>query len=171
MTYFLGIDIGTFESKGAIVDDGGNIVATAARPHRMLVPQPGWAEHRPKQDWWGDFCFISKKMLADSGINPTAIKAAGDAFNTTPGKAGAGPFMLKSVKPGESMVFEKNPDYYGGQVLLDSITFVPETSGAASAYEALKAGTLDAAFLRAPDTIKRARDEGTDTVLAERIPA
>jgi peptide/nickel transport system substrate-binding protein len=119
---------------------------------------------------WTGFPFL---FTRDVGLiaSPTAIKAAGDAFNTTPGNAGAGPFMLKSVKPGESMVFEKNPNYYGGQVLLDSITFVPETSGAASAYEALKAGTLDAAFLRAPDTIKRARDEGTDTVLAERIPA
>ncbi len=22
----------------------------------MLVPQPGWAEHDPEADWWGDFC-------------------------------------------------------------------------------------------------------------------
>ena len=47
MKHYLGIDIGTFESKGVLVDDEGTIVATAAKPHRMLVPQPGWAEHRP----------------------------------------------------------------------------------------------------------------------------
>jgi peptide/nickel transport system substrate-binding protein len=69
------------------------------------------------------------------------------------------------------MVFEKNPDYYGGAVPLDSITFVPLTSGAAAAYDSLNAGTLDAAFIRAPDVIKNARDKGTHTVLAERIPA
>jgi sugar (pentulose or hexulose) kinase len=38
-TYTLGVDIGTFESKGVLVDDGRNIVAQAARPHQMIVPQ------------------------------------------------------------------------------------------------------------------------------------
>ena len=64
MSYTLGIDIGTFESKGIIVDGEGRVVATASRPHKMLVPRPGWAEHRPKQDWWGDFVHICKAMLA-----------------------------------------------------------------------------------------------------------
>jgi len=77
MSYYLGIDIGTFESKGVIVDGDGKVVASASKPHKMLVPQPGWAEHRPKQDWWGDFTFISKKMLAESGIDPKSIRAVG----------------------------------------------------------------------------------------------
>jgi peptide/nickel transport system substrate-binding protein len=119
---------------------------------------------------WTGFPFL---FTRDVGLiaSPTAIKASGDAFNSNPGKAGAGPFMLKSVKAGESMVFEKNPAYYGGAVPLDSITFVPSTSGAAAAYDSLSTGTLDAAFIRAPDVIKSARDKGTNTVLAERIPA
>ena len=75
MTYTLGIDIGTFESKGVLVDAEGAIVATAARPHKMLVPQPGWAEHRPNEDWWSDFCFLSQKLIADSGVAPADIKA------------------------------------------------------------------------------------------------
>ena len=54
MAYSLGVDIGTFESKGVLVDGKGTIIAAAARPHEMLVPQPGWAEHRPDDDWWGD---------------------------------------------------------------------------------------------------------------------
>jgi xylulokinase len=77
MKYYLGIDIGTFESKGVLVDEAGEIVAQASRPHRMLVPQPGWAEHDPEKDWWGDFCFISQKLLADSGVDPKAIRAVG----------------------------------------------------------------------------------------------
>ena len=47
MKHYLGIDIGTFESKGVLVDEAGEIVAQASRSHRMLVPQPGWAEHDP----------------------------------------------------------------------------------------------------------------------------
>ncbi|MGB3313808.1 MAG: FGGY-family carbohydrate kinase [Albidovulum sp.] len=75
MTHTLGIDIGTFESKGVIVDQKGGIVATATSPHKMIVPQPGWAEHRAEEDWWHDFTVISRKLLADSGIDPRDIKA------------------------------------------------------------------------------------------------
>ena len=63
MPHYLGIDIGTFESKGTLVDDTGRIVATAARPHKMLVPQPGWAEHDAETNWWGEFCSISKELI------------------------------------------------------------------------------------------------------------
>ena len=77
MKHYLGVDIGTFETKGVIVDQGGRIVASAARAHRMLVPQPGWAEHRPQEDWWGDFVFVTRKMLAEGGIAPASIAAIG----------------------------------------------------------------------------------------------
>ncbi len=74
-TYTLGVDIGTFESKGVLVDESGAVVAQAARPHQMIVPQAGWAEHRPDEDWWGDFVHITKALLAGNGVDPTAIKA------------------------------------------------------------------------------------------------
>lgn len=73
--YTLGIDIGTFESKGVLVNRSGEVVAMATAPHEMIVPQPGWAEHRPEQDWWGDFVTIAKALLADSGIDARDIKA------------------------------------------------------------------------------------------------
>lgn len=75
MGYTLGIDIGTFESKGVIADGGGRIVAQAATPHRMIVPRPGWAEHRAEEDWWGDFVILTRRLLAESGIDPAAIAA------------------------------------------------------------------------------------------------
>lgn len=102
MSYFLGIDIGTFESKGAIVDGSGKIIASAARPHKMLVPRPGWAEHRPKQDWWGDFTQISKQMLADSRVDPKAIKAVACSA--------IGPCMLPVDEDGEAL---SNAALYG----------------------------------------------------------
>lgn len=77
MKYYLGIDIGTFESKGVIVDSEGKIVASAGRPHKMLVPQPGYAEHDAEQDWWGDFKFLSQQLLANSKINTKDIRANG----------------------------------------------------------------------------------------------
>ena len=71
----LGVDIGTFESKGVLVDGSGQILASASRPHQMIVPRPGWAEHRAMEDWWGDFVFITKALLAKAQISPEAIKA------------------------------------------------------------------------------------------------
>ena len=102
MNHYLGIDIGTFESKGVIVDQSGRIVASASKPHKMLVPQPGWAEHRPKQDWWGDFTFICKKMLAESGIAPDSIRAVG--------ASAIGPCMLPVDEDGEAL---SNAALYG----------------------------------------------------------
>ena len=74
MKHYLGIDIGTFESKGVLVDESGRIVANAAKPHKMLVPQPGWAEHRAREDWWDDFTFISQKLIAESGVAPSVSR-------------------------------------------------------------------------------------------------
>ncbi|MBB1250060.1 FGGY-family carbohydrate kinase [Rhizobium sp. G21] len=97
MAYYLGVDIGTFESKGVLVDGAaGEIVAQAARPHKMLVPQPGWAEHDPDKDWWGDFCFLSKALIAKSGIDPHDIRAVG--------ASAIGPCMLPVDRDGNALM-------------------------------------------------------------------
>ena len=43
----------------------------------MIVPRAGWAEHRAEEDWWGDFVWLSRKLLADSGLARSEIKAVG----------------------------------------------------------------------------------------------
>jgi xylulokinase len=73
MALTLGIDIGTFESKGVLADTSGAIVAMATRPHRMIVPRPGWAEHRADEDWWADFTAISRELL--EGRDPREVTA------------------------------------------------------------------------------------------------
>ena len=75
MSYTLGVDIGTYETKGVLVDAAGVIAAEARAPHEMLVPQPGWAEHHAEQDWWGDFVAVTRALLRDSGIDPRDIAA------------------------------------------------------------------------------------------------
>lgn len=75
MTYTLGVDIGTFEGKGVLVDSEGAIVATAARPHEMIVPRPGWAEHRAREDWWMGFVDICRALVTKSGVAPEDIAA------------------------------------------------------------------------------------------------
>jgi len=77
MNATLGIDIGTYESKGVLVDADGRVLASAARPHELIVPRAGWAEHRADEDWWADFVWLSQKLLSDSGLDPSEVKAVG----------------------------------------------------------------------------------------------
>ena len=87
MTHTLGVDIGTFESKGVLVTARGEVVASAVRPHRMLVPQPGWAEHRPDEDWWDDLVAITRELLEVSGLRPTSIDAVAGPENNDIGNS------------------------------------------------------------------------------------
>ncbi len=75
MTHTLGVDIGTYQTKGVLVDAAGRVAAEAARDHEMIVPRPGWAEHRAEEDWWGDFVHVTRALLAQSGVKPEAIDA------------------------------------------------------------------------------------------------
>jgi xylulokinase len=86
MRAYLGVDIGTYESKGVLIESDGAIFATASRPHRMIVPQPGWAEHRAEEDWWGEFCSISRELCAHCGLKSGDVKAVG--------ASGIGPCVL-----------------------------------------------------------------------------
>ncbi len=96
MDYYLGIDIGTFESKGVLVNEHGEIVATATRPHKMIVPQTGWAEHRAKEDWWDDFTAISRDLIVESHVSATDIKAVACSA--------IGPCMLPVDEQGEPLM-------------------------------------------------------------------
>lgn len=95
MRYYLGVDIGTFETKGVLVDEMGRIAATAVCAHKMLMPKPGWAEHRPHEDWWDDFVSVTRTMLTKSSIAPKAIRAIGCSA--------IGPCMLPVDADGEPL--------------------------------------------------------------------
>jgi len=81
--YYLGIDIGTYETKGVLVNIRGEVISQSAKKHEMIVPQSGWAEHRPIEDWWGDFTFISKDLIKKSGCDP---KFLGTLVPTVPNR-------------------------------------------------------------------------------------
>ena len=70
---YLGIDVGTYQTKGVVVDRDGRVLAEAARDHDMLVPEPGWAEHDPEGVWWGDVVAVTRDLLAEVG--PATIRA------------------------------------------------------------------------------------------------
>lgn len=95
MEYFLGIDIGTYESKGVIAERSGRVLAQAVRPHGLSIPKPGWAEHDADGVWWSDFCHLSRELLQKSGVSPKSI--AGVAASAI------GPCMLPVDREGRPL--------------------------------------------------------------------
>jgi xylulokinase len=75
--YFMGIDTGTYESKGVIMDEQARVIVSAAAKHGMENPKPNYFEHDAEAVWWHDFCQISRELLAKSGIAPKEILAVG----------------------------------------------------------------------------------------------
>jgi xylulokinase len=67
--YFLGIDIGTYESKGSLVDENFKIIKTISVPHSLSIPKPGWAEHDAELIWWKDFTYISRELLKEIDVS------------------------------------------------------------------------------------------------------
>ncbi|GIX14502.1 MAG: sugar kinase [Paracoccaceae bacterium] len=125
MTCLLGIDIGTFESKGVLTDAEGRILAEARCPHRMIVPRPGWAEHRAEEDWWGDFVRITRALLDRAGIDPARIACvAASAIGPCmlPVDADGRPLMngvLYGVDTRATAEIDELTRRIGGQVLLE----------------------------------------------------
>jgi xylulokinase len=75
--YLLGVDIGTYESKGVIATADGQVLATQVRPHTLSIPRQGWAEHDAETVWWGEFCSIVRGLLAETGVDRNDILAVG----------------------------------------------------------------------------------------------
>jgi len=58
----LGIDIGTYSSKGVLCRADGTILAEARAEHDMSIPKAGYAEHDAEDVWWADFKQIAKEL-------------------------------------------------------------------------------------------------------------
>jgi len=58
----LGIDIGTYSSKGVLCRPDGSILAKARADHYISFPKPGYAEQDADKVWWSDFKQIAKEL-------------------------------------------------------------------------------------------------------------
>jgi xylulokinase len=76
--YFLGIDIGTYSSKGVLVEAAsGDVAAEHSIEHGLEMPKPGWAEHDADIVWWGEFAQICRTLLDKSRVKPEQVKCVG----------------------------------------------------------------------------------------------
>ena len=65
--YLLGIDQGTTNVKANIMDEDGNVIATASRPNTPIIPGLNMVEQDPRQ-WWDNTRSILKEITAAAGL-------------------------------------------------------------------------------------------------------
>lgn len=94
--YLLGVDIGTYSSKGVLVAaHTGEVVAEHSIEHALSMPGPGRVEHDAAQTWWGEFVSICRAVIASSGIDPKRIQGVG--------VSGIGPCVLPVDEAGQPL--------------------------------------------------------------------
>ena len=75
--YYLGIDVGTFETKGVLINEKFQVIAEMNTKHGMDNPKPNYFEQDAENIWWKDFCIVSRGLIEKTGILPEEIAAAG----------------------------------------------------------------------------------------------
>jgi xylulokinase len=74
----MGVDIGTYSSKGVLVNDtDGAVSAEHVIEHDLSMPKSGWVEHDADTIWWGEFAAISRDLIEKSGISGSDIRGVG----------------------------------------------------------------------------------------------
>ncbi|WP_211434991.1 ABC transporter substrate-binding protein [Blastococcus sp. DSM 46786] len=106
---------------------------------------------------WPSFDYL---LTTGPGMVVAQSADAGGSF--TP--VGAGAFTLGSYAPQEEMVLEPREDYWDGPPHLDSIRIV-YLSDPQARFESFRAGEIGSAFIREPDLVDQALDEGTSGFL------
>ena len=118
----LGIDLGTSSSKGVLCGPGGDVVATAERPHEVSMPHPGWVEHDAEEIWWKDFTAICSELLEGaeghvaavcvSGIGPCFLAAGEEGRPLRPG-------ILYGVDTRAATEVEELSEHYGNDKIVE----------------------------------------------------
>jgi xylulokinase len=74
--HLIGIDVGTTGSKALLMDQDGEVLASATHEYPMYAPQPLWAEQSPG-DWWDATVQSIRDVLAGSNETPGSVAAVG----------------------------------------------------------------------------------------------
>lgn len=81
--YLLGYDIGSSTIKAALVNaetqEPISVVQYPDQDMDIVSRQIGWAEQQP-EIWWQNLCIATRKLLAETKVNPKDIKGIGIAY-------------------------------------------------------------------------------------------
>jgi len=76
MTYLLGIDASTTDTKALLMHVDGQVVAVASSEYAYETPQPLWSEQHPDR-WWQGAIESIRQVLARSGVDPADVQGVG----------------------------------------------------------------------------------------------
>ncbi|GIL15358.1 MAG: xylulokinase [Chloroflexota bacterium] len=62
MSYLIGIDVSTTATKALVIDERGDVVASASDEYEFFTPRPLWAEQNPA-DWWRACVKVIRRVL------------------------------------------------------------------------------------------------------------
>lgn len=97
-------------------------------------------------------------------VNTAVAEAAGEGFALNPTGAGVGPYEVDSFAVGDELVLKAKDDYWGGEVCIKELRFIPVTQDSA-AYDAFQAGEVQAAWLRTPLIVAQTQDDDVEGIL------
>ena len=75
-TLFLGIDVSTTSAKALLIDNRGDVVATASTPLKLSTPKPLWSEQDP-QEWWLGVAASLRKVFQSGPFDKASVAAVG----------------------------------------------------------------------------------------------
>jgi len=75
--YFLGVDVGTGESKAVLIDEQCRPVCVRSVAHQIENPRPGWYQMDADEIWWGDLCKLCRIVIKAADADPADIACVG----------------------------------------------------------------------------------------------
>ncbi len=107
------------------------------------------------------YCILDSKVVKEHGGSDQATDSATEWLNNQ--SAGSGPYVIKSWKPKEQLVLEKNPNYWGEASNIDTIYF-REMESADAQITALQNGDIDIALGLSAENAKQLENKDGITV-------
>lgn len=72
--YLLGIDVGTYSTKGVLTTPDGEVLHQHVVEHGVSFPRPGWVEQDADAIWWADVVAVCHSVR-DAGFDTGLIRA------------------------------------------------------------------------------------------------
>jgi xylulokinase len=76
MKSFLGIDVSTTATKALLINEQGEVLATASTEYPFETPHPLWSEQHPDL-WWDGTQKSIRAVIQQSGVDPAQIGGVG----------------------------------------------------------------------------------------------
>jgi xylulokinase len=121
----LGIDIGTYSSKGVLCRPDGTVLAQQQLEHDLALPRPGWAEQDADAVWWADCATLCRTLPGLAGcqaseIGGVAVSGLGpDLLPLDAGGRPLRPAILYGIDTRAQREIEQLNEQFGPEALQD----------------------------------------------------